>query len=118
MSNAAHATANDRKAQLYLQHPDESPELIGVLPYLIHPPSRLSSSRAWKFFRDKTLLPMIRHGLKTRICRTFSIRPNASSRGAAISRRKNVSGSRTSHAPGSSPRGAQRAPQERADNFS
>ena len=46
-------------AQLYLQHPEESPELIGVLPYLIHPPSRLSSTASWISFRDKTLLPMI-----------------------------------------------------------
>lgn len=50
----------DRKAQLYLQHPNETPELIGALPYLIHPPSRFSSSASWERFRDKTLLPMIR----------------------------------------------------------
>jgi hypothetical protein len=61
MNNSALANANDRKAHLYLQHPDESAALIGVLPYLIHPPSRLSSSRAWAFFRDATLLPMIQH---------------------------------------------------------
>jgi hypothetical protein len=53
--------AAERKAQLYLQHPDEIPDLIGVLPYLIHPPSKLSSTAAWVSFRDKTLLPMIRH---------------------------------------------------------
>jgi hypothetical protein len=51
----------ERKAQLYLQHPDESPEVVGVLPYLIHPPSKLSSTAAWVAFRDKTLLPMIEH---------------------------------------------------------
>ncbi len=51
----------ERKAELYLQHPDETPDLIGVLPYLIHPPSRLSSTGAWLSFRDKTLLPMIQH---------------------------------------------------------
>ena len=50
-----------RRAQLYLQHPDESPELIGRLPYLIHPPSKLSATSSWLRFRDKTLLPMIRH---------------------------------------------------------
>jgi hypothetical protein len=48
------------KAQLYLQHPDETPELIGVLPYLIHPPSKLSSTASWISFRDKTLLPMMK----------------------------------------------------------
>jgi hypothetical protein len=35
--------------------------LASVLPYLIHPPSRLSSTDAWLSFRDKTLLPMIKH---------------------------------------------------------
>ena len=53
--------AAERKAQLYLQHPQESPDLIGVLPYLIHPPSKLSSTASFVAFRDKTLLPMIRH---------------------------------------------------------
>lgn len=51
----------DERAALYLQHPDECPALIGVLPYLIHPPSRLSSTAAWISFRDRTLLPMLRH---------------------------------------------------------
>ena len=51
----------ERKYRLYLEHPDESPEIIGTLPYLIHPPSRLSSTASWVSFRDKTLLPMIRH---------------------------------------------------------
>ena len=50
----------ERKAQLYLQHPEECPELTGGLPYLIHPPSKLSSTASWIFFRDKTLIPMIR----------------------------------------------------------
>src|SRR3954462_10759851 len=49
------------KARLYLQHPEESPELIGVLPYLIHPPSKLSSTASWISFRDKTILPMMQH---------------------------------------------------------
>jgi hypothetical protein len=51
----------ERRAALYLQHPQETPELVGVLPYLIDPPSRLASSAAWVRFRDKTLLPMIAH---------------------------------------------------------
>jgi hypothetical protein len=51
----------ERKARLYLQHPDETPELIGVLPYLIHPPSRLSATASWIRFRDRTLLPMMQH---------------------------------------------------------
>jgi hypothetical protein len=51
----------ERRAQLYLQHPDECPELIGRLPNLIHPPSRLSATSSWLRFRDKTLLPMIQH---------------------------------------------------------
>lgn len=54
-------SVRERRAHLYLQHPDESPELIGVLPYLIHPPSKLSSNAAWLSFRDRTLLPMIQH---------------------------------------------------------
>jgi hypothetical protein len=32
-----------------------------AVPYLIHPPSKLSSTAAWVAFRDKTLLPMIEH---------------------------------------------------------
>jgi hypothetical protein len=48
------------RAALYFQHPDETPDLIGVLPYLIHPPSRLSSTAAWIAFRDRTVLPMLR----------------------------------------------------------
>jgi hypothetical protein len=45
---------------MYLAHPDESPaELSGPLPYLIHPPSRMSSSAAWVRFRDETLWPLI-----------------------------------------------------------
>jgi len=51
----------ERKARLYLEHPDECPELIGTLPYLIHPPSKLSATAAWLRFRDETLLPMILH---------------------------------------------------------
>jgi hypothetical protein len=50
-----------RRAALYLEHPDESPDLIGVLPYLIHPPAELSSTASWVSFRDKTLVPMIQH---------------------------------------------------------
>jgi hypothetical protein len=50
----------ERQANLYHQHPDESPELIGVLPYLIHPPSKLGATAAWVSFRDRTLRPMHR----------------------------------------------------------
>ena len=48
------------KANLYLQHPDEDPEPVGVRNYLIHPPSKLSSTAAWIKFRDNTLLPLNR----------------------------------------------------------
>jgi hypothetical protein len=51
----------ERKARLYLEHPDESPELTETLPYLIHPPGKLSATTAWLRFRDETLLPMIQH---------------------------------------------------------
>lgn len=47
------------KARLMLEHPDECPEIDGVLPYLIYPPSRLSSTARWLRFRDGTLLPLI-----------------------------------------------------------
>jgi len=47
----------EEKAERYLQHPDEAPEISGGLPYLIHPPSRLASTAAWLRFRDRTLLP-------------------------------------------------------------
>jgi hypothetical protein len=49
----------EEKIQMLLEHPDESPEIIGMLPYLIDPPSRLSSSERWRDFRDRTLLPAI-----------------------------------------------------------
>jgi hypothetical protein len=49
----------ERRAELYLQHPDESPDEIGARSYLIHPPSKLSPTAAWIAFRDRTLLPMI-----------------------------------------------------------
>jgi hypothetical protein len=49
----------EEKVQILLEHPDESPEIIGMLPYLIDPPSRLSSSERWWVFRDRTLLPAI-----------------------------------------------------------
>ena len=52
-------SGQERKAQLLLQHPDESPEVDGTLPYLIHPPSRLSTTASWILFRDKTLIPLI-----------------------------------------------------------
>ena len=49
----------EEKARLYLEHPEECPEIIGTLDYLIHPPSKLSSTAAWIRFRDGTLLPII-----------------------------------------------------------
>jgi len=57
MTTLADAERIERKCALYLQHPDETPELIGVLPYLIHPPGRLSSTAAWERFRDKHCCP-------------------------------------------------------------
>ncbi len=50
-----------RKARLFLQHPPATPELTGVLPYLIHPPSELSSTASWISFRDSTLRSMTRN---------------------------------------------------------
>lgn len=50
---------HDEYGQLLMEHPDESPEIVGVLDYLIDPPSRLASSARWVKFRDRTLLPMI-----------------------------------------------------------
>jgi hypothetical protein len=48
------------KADLYLRHPEDEPEPVGVRNYLIHPPSKLSSTASWMKFRDKTLLPLNR----------------------------------------------------------
>ncbi len=53
-----HRDAGDR-IQVLLEHPDESPEIVGNLDYLIHPPSRLSSTARWLEFRDRTLRPLI-----------------------------------------------------------
>ena len=44
---------------MFLEHPDECPELIGDLPYLIHPPSKFSATASWVRFRDRTLVPMM-----------------------------------------------------------
>lgn len=49
----------ERKARLILAHPDECPAIIGTLPYLIHPPGKLSATASWNAFRDMTLLPMM-----------------------------------------------------------
>ena len=49
----------ERKVRLFIEHPDECPELIGDLSYLIHPPSKFSATASWIRFRDKTLLPMM-----------------------------------------------------------
>jgi hypothetical protein len=48
------------KAELYAAHPSACPEIDGPLPYLIHPPSELSSTARWIEFRDRTLLPMMK----------------------------------------------------------
>jgi hypothetical protein len=45
---------------LFMEHPDECPETIGYLPYLIHPPSRFASDASWRDFRDRTLLPAMK----------------------------------------------------------
>jgi hypothetical protein len=63
--------ANERRVQLYLQHPEDAPEEIGVRNFLIHQPSKLSSTAAWLAFRDKTLLPMIEHRPDDRNLRNF-----------------------------------------------
>lgn len=47
------------KFQVLIEHPDESPEIVGILPYLIHPPGKLASTARWRDFRDRTLLPLI-----------------------------------------------------------
>ncbi|MCC6716317.1 MAG: hypothetical protein IT555_00370 [Acetobacteraceae bacterium] len=49
----------ETRVRLYEEHPDESPELSEAPPWLIHPPSRLSSTASWRRFRDGTLLPLI-----------------------------------------------------------
>lgn len=49
----------DERIAILLEHPDESPEIVGTLPYLIHPPGRLSSTARWIAFRDRTLRPLI-----------------------------------------------------------
>ena len=60
-SDSANLPPRERKALLFLEHPDESPDLIEPLPYLIHPPGKLSATESWIRFRDKTLLPMMEH---------------------------------------------------------
>jgi hypothetical protein len=60
MYTPENADNREHRARRLLEHPDEAPQLIGALPYLIHPPSKLSSSASWKAFRDKTILPMMR----------------------------------------------------------
>lgn len=59
LNGTATPSGADRKAALYLQHPEETPELPAPMPYLIHPPSKLSSTSSWISFREKTLLPLM-----------------------------------------------------------
>ncbi len=49
----------DEYKEMLFSHPSESPEIVGVLPYLIDPPSILASNARWVKFRDGTLRPMI-----------------------------------------------------------
>jgi hypothetical protein len=49
----------ERAARLYRWHPEPCPEISEPLPYLIDPPGRMSSSAAWRRFRDDTLRPLI-----------------------------------------------------------
>jgi hypothetical protein len=51
----------EAQASLLFEHPDECPELVGVLPFLIHPPSRFAASSVWVRFRELTVLPMLAH---------------------------------------------------------
>ncbi len=60
MSADADRARRERKARLYFEHPDECPELVGPLPYLIDPPGKLASTSSWLRFRDETLM-MMRH---------------------------------------------------------
>ena len=50
---------HEEYGQLLYDHPDESPEIVGILPYLIDPPSILASTARWVKFRDGTLRPLI-----------------------------------------------------------
>lgn len=43
---------HEEYGQLLYEHPDESPEIVGLLDYLIDPPSRLASTARWVRFRD------------------------------------------------------------------
>ena len=43
---------SDEYGQLLYDHPDESPAIVGMLDYLIDPPSRLASTSRWLRFRD------------------------------------------------------------------
>lgn len=43
---------HEEYGQLLYEHPDESPEIVGMLDYLIDPPSRLASTARWVRFRD------------------------------------------------------------------
>jgi len=52
--------ANEKRAALYLRHPNDCPEIVGRLSYLIHPPGKLSSTSRWRDFRERTLLPLLR----------------------------------------------------------
>lgn len=48
---------------MYLHHPDGSPQPVAPMEYLLHPPSRLSSTASWISYRDKTLPPLMRERL-------------------------------------------------------
>jgi hypothetical protein len=49
-----------KRAAMLASHPEPVPDdLVGPLPYLVHPPGKLSSTDRWISFRDKTLRPMM-----------------------------------------------------------
>jgi hypothetical protein len=52
-------SGQQRKNWLHLHHPSGSPEVVMPVNYLLHPPSRLSSTASWISYRDKTLLPLM-----------------------------------------------------------
>lgn len=53
------AVTRARKAALILQHPDETPEIVGLQSGCVSPPSRFRENARWLRFRDQTVIPCI-----------------------------------------------------------
>ena len=64
-------SSHERKAQLHLQHPEECPELMGVLSDLMHPPSDCDQQPLGYLFATRLIYPRSGSDRTTQTYQTF-----------------------------------------------